>query len=240
MAVIYGLTHPETGELRYIGWTQNPLQRRLKAHWNSVSSGSQDPVHKWMRKLKSGGLKPVAVILEEVESIDREIHWIRVKRAEGARLLNCTDGGDGFLNPSEEVRKKRSEKAKQQVRTPGEIERWKTINVGRKHSEETKAKLSAIRKGKPKPPGSGDKTRQVHLGCKRSAETCARISEAKKQKRQPLTDQHKANLRAANLGKKHNCTKPRTREHHAKIWASRRANLAARSAQIVMELPNET
>lgn len=80
--------------------------------------------------------------------------------------------------------------------------------VGHKASDETRAKMSAARKGR--------KGREV------SAETRAKISAANRGRK--ITEEHKAIIRAASLGKKYCLGHKLTEEHKAKISASLEGN----------------
>ena len=87
---IYGLYHPETGELRYIG-KANDVSKRLESHLREMSSRNR-PLHCWMRTL---GGPPRILVLEEVSGDwkDAERRLIAEYR-EKSRLLNVADGGD--------------------------------------------------------------------------------------------------------------------------------------------------
>lgn len=128
---IYGLADPDTGEIRYIGKSIR-VYDRLSNHCNDRSRNHRT---NWIKTLLQVGKKPALVILEELphdaDWQDSERRWIAHARSNGWRLTNGTDGGDGLMNPPEEVREK--------IRAT-----W----VGRKHSPETLAKYSEMRKGK--------------------------------------------------------------------------------------------
>ena len=90
-----------------------------------------------------------------------EIERIRHLRSAGVELTNMTDGGEGMLNPSPEVRQKYSILFKNIVRTP----EW-CANISKgvsNQSAETRAKRSASM-----------------TGIVRSAETRAKVSAAKR------------------------------------------------------------
>ena len=91
MTFIYGLFHPETGELRYVGKAAD-VQRRLKSHLRD-SRRRNTPLYCWMRTLSA---PPRIEVLEEVEDAawkDAERRLVTLHRANG-RLLNLADGGD--------------------------------------------------------------------------------------------------------------------------------------------------
>ena len=89
MASIYGLTDPETGELRYIGKAADP-EKRLRGHMREMRRHT--PLYCWLRKVGKPGL----VILEADcgDWAEAERRLIAGARARGDRLLNIADGGD--------------------------------------------------------------------------------------------------------------------------------------------------
>ena len=98
MTFIYGLSHPETGELRYVG-KANHVQKRLKSHLRD-SRRRNTPLYCWMRTLTTS---PRIEVLEEVADADwkdAERRLIALHRADG-RLLNLADGGDEPHCPKE-------------------------------------------------------------------------------------------------------------------------------------------
>ncbi len=97
IVIIYGLYHPLTDVLRYIGKTDD-IKRRMRDHYTR-GLYPKHPVNYWVRKLRSQGLRPVAKVLMEVDESDWqaiEIDYIARHRKTGADLLNFTDGGEGF------------------------------------------------------------------------------------------------------------------------------------------------
>ena len=93
---IYGLLDPNNLEIRYVGKSIDP-ERRLKEHVRSTRRGDRTPRADWMKKLLNQ--TPSIIILERVHLSDaneREKFWIAFMRKQGARLLNLTEGGDGW------------------------------------------------------------------------------------------------------------------------------------------------
>ena len=74
--------------------------------------------------------------LTNEEAIKLEIALIALRRAEGVKLCNMTNGGDGFASGKQNPTYRISHKGKNNQ------------FYGKKHTEETKAKISANRKGK--------------------------------------------------------------------------------------------
>lgn len=89
-AVIYALTEPDTGEVRYIGQTRN-LWRRYAAYLAGRSRPSKR-LRAWLADLQYKHKFPVCVVLEEVTvetAKAREQWWIRHYDQQGAGLVNA-------------------------------------------------------------------------------------------------------------------------------------------------------
>ncbi len=134
---IYGLYHPETSELRYIGKAVD-LNNRLWCHIRDAKGGQRTHKAAWVRKLLSQGLKPVISVIWETTQegwqVDEKACIAQAKQ-EGVRLTNLTGGGDGIIgySHSDETKKKlRKYNLENNVLPPD----WK----GRKQSPEHIAK----------------------------------------------------------------------------------------------------
>lgn len=91
-ATIYGLAHPETGEIRYVGKARD-AKARLLTHMRERRR--RTPLYDWIESLRRVGLAPRMVELASAfdwQAIERAI--IAQARADGWRLLNIADGGD--------------------------------------------------------------------------------------------------------------------------------------------------
>lgn len=110
-AVIYGLTDPATGELRYIG-KANDAAKRLEGHMRETRR--RTPLYDWLRKLSTQGTLPGLIILHECDGDWREDErsLIAEARRRGDRILNVADGGDEPFCPAEV----RRENGRRQVR----------------------------------------------------------------------------------------------------------------------------
>lgn len=127
---IYGLFDPRDCRLRYIGKADNP-QKRLSKHITAAKKGQRTHKDDWVRLLLSEGLEPAIEVLEECSAESwQEVErlWIAKCREFELDLTNNTDGGEGIIDSTGEIREKIRQKA-----------------IGRRHSEETKRKLAAIR-----------------------------------------------------------------------------------------------
>ena len=94
---IYGLRDPISGEIRYIGKTNN-LKKRLATHLHLAKSDVNRHKKHWLKKLKESGVKPEMVILEKVDSCEweeAEKRWIAHGIENKWPITNLTEGGSG-------------------------------------------------------------------------------------------------------------------------------------------------
>lgn len=95
---IYILRDPSTSEVRYVGKTEQPLNKRLGQHISASKKGSPYSA-RWIRSLVVEGLIPVIEAVEVVDVggdwVEAEQRWIRHYWENGARLTNLGDGGEG-------------------------------------------------------------------------------------------------------------------------------------------------
>lgn len=97
--VIYSLSDPITGEVRYVGATKN-LKNRMVEHLRGRSRWDSGI---WIRSLKEKGLEPQPKILETVNQSqwqDKEREWISKFKLDGANLTNTLPGGKGGVTES--------------------------------------------------------------------------------------------------------------------------------------------
>ena len=140
---------------------------------------------------------------------ERERHYIDIYDSLN-NGYNMTAGGEGLLNPSDELRKRLSESAKARGWNKNTIEAMAKRNRGRKLSKEH---IEATRQGRIK---SG--------GWSPSEKTRRKISETLKGK--PLSEEHKRKISEANKGR--TCSE----EHKRKVGA---ANAIALLGNVVSE-----
>ncbi len=142
--LIYGLIHPETKELRYIGFTSQNLVRRLCDHVSMKRLDTERSYKSsWIKSLLKIGLRPEIILIKESTKDTwqkDEIEIIKEYKEKGYRLTNLALGGQGAPGV------KMSEAHKEKLRR---------INLGRpssrkgKHlSEETKLKISIAHTGR--------------------------------------------------------------------------------------------
>lgn len=103
---IYILKCPKTGNVRYVGKSNDP-KRRYYAHIRTDKTASCHKIN-WIQKLLKEGFKPELEILEEVSEEDwkeRERFYIS-KYRELYDLTNCKDGGEGLFRGNQTSFKK--------------------------------------------------------------------------------------------------------------------------------------
>lgn len=150
--LIYGLTDPRTGHLRYVGrstsGSRRPFQHGQPYYLRSVRSHTSS----WCQNLAAAGLRPGVVIIEDSpeDLFDAEQFWIAYFRLLGCDLTNHTEGGDGMVGfrHSETTKARIAATKKGRTATPEERERNRTAQLGRKHSPETIAKIRAAMAGR--------------------------------------------------------------------------------------------
>jgi hypothetical protein len=111
LKTIYVLRDHDSGAVRYVGATRQPLAKRLSVHV-SVCRTVQHACARWIRALIDDGKRPmieaIAKPTDEWERAERDT--IARLRADGCDLLNMTDGGMGMRGhkPSQASNDKRS------------------------------------------------------------------------------------------------------------------------------------
>lgn len=152
--VIYVLSDPTTGAVRYVGKTSQALYLRKAEHrYNAKTSHTH--LYCWWRSLNA---EPVMEVLEEHGSFDAlaeaEQFYITYFRSLGFKLVNHTDGGEGQLGlkHTEETKNRISESCKG-LKKPGTAAAMKgdQRNFGRAMAEETKLKISRSLKARRPP-----------------------------------------------------------------------------------------
>ena len=140
---IYTLNEPNSDIVRYVGLTRNP-EKRHKEHIKEKRHNSYKS--HWVSKLTQRGLEPKMDIIETdlslQEAFEKEMHYIKLFKSFGARLVNLTIGGEAPMankKHSAETRAKMSEDRK------GE----KNAFYGKKHTKETWDKIKEKLKGRP-------------------------------------------------------------------------------------------
>lgn len=171
--IIYALCDPITDEVRYIGKSTSGMSRPGR-HTKPAALRNDDTYKgRWLRSLVAMGTYPAVHVLSVLESpdalADEERRWILYGRASCWPLTNCTEGGDGCVGPTPEVR------AKMRASHMGKVSPRKGVTL----SEETKARMAAARVGRKLSEEHKANIGRAHLGKKRPPEVGARIAAAK-------------------------------------------------------------
>ncbi len=197
---IYTLVDPRTNQVRYVGITKHALSRRLHDHIRQAISGFHSHKCSWIRQLLADNRRPEIVLLESTQDRLRECFWIAHYRGQGSDLTNATDGGDGLVNPSEEVRRKISSSLTGKSLSADTREKIRLAGLGRKHTPESIAYMKQIHTGKKMNSVAMEKVRTVNTGRKHGPEARANMSRGQKQ-RLPFSEDHLRNMSIANKGK---------------------------------------
>jgi hypothetical protein len=193
--VIYGLCHPATGEIRYVGKTVRPSRRRLQAHLSDARRGSQTHLARWIRSLEK---PPQIIVLEQTSSSqvsEAERAWIACLRHYGCRLTNLTDGGEGAPGhrASAETRAKMSAALRGRVHSEEE----KAHRTAALRTPDVRAKLSAAQRRRCRTPEVRERVGDFFRGRTQSPEHRAKVAAIVR------SPEHRAKLSAILSGRKH-------------------------------------
>lgn len=137
--IIYGLTDPDTQEVRYIGKSTSGMKRPMEHKKPFNLKGHSHKIH-WIKQLIEQNKKYGVIVLEITETPeelnDREIFWINEYKNRGITLTNSTDGGEGNVGwiPSEETKNKMSQsRIKNHQANP---EKAKELGISQRKSHE--------------------------------------------------------------------------------------------------------
>lgn len=188
---IYTLSHPVTGEVRYVGKANDP-DIRYKKHITQKGFSHKE---NWIKYLIGQSLLPALEIIDTVSVTDWafwEMHYIKLFKSFGARLTNSSMGGDGNVGykPSEETK-----------------EKLRLANIGKRHSDHTRSKMK-------------ENSGKYWLGKKRSEDTNKKVSKANTGKRPSLETRAKLS-ESHKGEKHHFFGKKLSEDHKAKLWANR-------------------
>lgn len=112
--IIYLLHSPES-DFVYVGQSSCGMIRpRMHKKPSVMKNSCNTPLTKWIRKRLANKQMYSIAVLEQVSSRDElddaEVFFIAYFRSLGMRLLNCTVGGGGTKEPTEEFRHRLSER----------------------------------------------------------------------------------------------------------------------------------
>ena len=203
---LYVLEDPRTGEVRYVGVSKDPGNRFSCHVCDAITKGKHLYTSRWIRKLDRCGLRPtmrVIAVLQTESSAAAEIAYIARLRADGFRLTNATDGGEGTRGLSPETKEKIAASKRGKKRSPETVKKQSDAIRGRKHTEEAMKKIRADadrRRGIPRTPEVRAKISASQLGRRVSEETRKKLSAANLGK--SPSAETRAKVSAALLGRK--------------------------------------
>lgn len=205
--LIYALTCPRCGAVRYVGKSTAGMSRP-RSHFAPSHLRPHNHRTAWLRSLKDAGLHYGILVLEEFSDADgineAERRWIAHGRAAGWPLTNGTDGGDGMSGrvPSQQMREKSAAAQRGQKRPH---------NIDKNKSPEMRAKVSAALKGR------------VY-----SEETLQRMREAAK-RRNPASAETRAKWAAKAALRRHTADElERMGKAQREVWARAKARAPLR------------
>ena len=171
---IYLITNTINGK-KYIGKCERPAHKSTKY----MGSGTyiQSAINKY--GIENFTKELIEENLSKETICEREKYWIKKLNTKSEFGYNLTDGGDGVINVTDEVRKKISEKNKKLV---GEL----NSRYGAKLTEEHKEILRISNLGKTVSEETKKKISNSKLGSKLSAETKQKMSKSRYGKPLPL------------------------------------------------------
>jgi len=150
---VYALLDPRGGVACYVGYTTQPLEKRLANHLAAAKRSPDRPVCAWINELAGQLLRPKICVLELVEPSakweEREKWWIAHYRQRGW-LANLTDGGLGWAGHghSDDERRRIGLAHRGKVISIGQRQQLRAARLGSKASGDTRAKLSAVMRGR--------------------------------------------------------------------------------------------
>lgn len=145
--LIYALYHSLSDHI-YVGRSSSGMRRPISHGHDRFRD--QYPVHRWITALRRRGLEFEIAVLQEYDDAlqlnDDERFYITYFRSLGLSLLNCTDGGEGALNPIPSTREKMA-KAKRGKSLPSRHRQHIAESLrGRVFSIEWKKKISEAKR----------------------------------------------------------------------------------------------
>lgn len=156
--IVYALSDPRTGGVRYVGVTTTTVNRRLSRHISEANRGTQGYKNNWIRQLLRLELKPHVIKLEEGDGpgwAAAEQYWIADFRRSGAQLTNLAAGGEAPFGckRSEDTRKKMQDIGRR--RDPEKLRRFteagRLAQIGRKKSAEEREKIGSYWRDRARP-----------------------------------------------------------------------------------------
>lgn len=237
--LIFDLTGKSAG---YVGWTVKTIQRRLREHCLAAFHDGQFHVHRAIRKLSYNvGVRLLEDVPEDASPQELEKSWIKRYRDLGWHLWNMTDGGDGWLNETQEVKEKRSRsllqyhrenpnantRTEQTKRLMSRSQKLRWLIPGAKEELSLKIKQRYLDH-----PDLREEARRRSLGEKNNMYGVPSPMKGKKTSRSTRKKQSKARLvyystnKVWNLGKKQSLDERRRRADSLRRYHARRRDLS--------------
>lgn len=144
LGFVYGLTDPNSGEVRYIGKSIRP-NRRHREHMEPCSLRSVTRKNGWLKSILKTGDEPGMVILSQVPVTlldEEEMRIIGLFRDLGFDLVNGTNGGDGGAVTDPDARRRISEAHRGKTLSPEHRRLIGESNRGKKMSPEARQRQS--------------------------------------------------------------------------------------------------
>jgi hypothetical protein len=139
---IYCLRDPRSGDVRYVGKTNNPKKRRVTHYAQSMLEHGRAKT-KWVLELRSLGLRPELHVLETCDETtwrERERFWIA--HYSGIRkLLNARLGGEIIPPRTKESYRAQGERMRGRPRPPEVLAKMSKSLKGHNVSESAKQKI---------------------------------------------------------------------------------------------------
>lgn len=193
MYVVYRHTCLKTNK-SYVGFTKRSINQRWIEH---VKNARRDVKYKLNAALRKHGTWCWKHdILERCDSFDEallaERRWINTFDTYRCGY-NMTLGGDGVCVTQRSLKHRQNLSLAAKRRTQEEKDRWRAVNVGRKHSKKTRDSWSKQRTGRKHSQETIQKLRELtpwNKGKTLSCETRQRMSESRKGDKNPFYGKH--------------------------------------------------
>lgn len=219
----------ETGVPFYVGKGRN---NRWEWHERSARAGGDTHKDRLIRTILAAGKIIPKVKTHEglTNEAAAEIEKIMIaaigREKDGGPLINQTRGGDGCVDPDDELRHRMGNGARGRKLSDEARRKMSESRKGFQISPEARAIGAAKRTGQRRSQESKEKMRAAKLGKKLSPEHVAKIAAKNRgQKRGPISEETRAKMRAAKIGR------TLSEEHKKKIGDRSRGRKLSKEAR---------
>ncbi len=210
---------------KYVGQTTKTVEERFNKH-AKTDSAIGNAIRKYGKKKFCYGVIVTCYSKEELD--EKEKYFIAALRSKSPTGYNRTDGGDGVVGWTDEMRARVSAANKGKTFSPQHRANLSAAQIERLKDPAERAKISASKTGEKHPFFGKHHTPQhcanisnALTGKVRSPKHCANLSKSKKGK--SPKDETRDKMSDAQSGEKnHNYGKPRSPETCVKIGANQR------------------